>query len=100
MLDDRALNRALLARQHLLARTRTPVPAVVEHLVGLQAQNPWSPFLGLWSRVEGFTTADLDAPLLDRTVSATQRREVLAEARRCVAFLADDADTHDVRWDG
>ncbi|SFK06817.1 winged helix DNA-binding domain-containing protein [Cellulomonas sp. KH9] len=68
MLDDRALNRALLARQHLLTPTRDPVPRVVEHLVGLQAQNPWSPFLGLWSRVEGFTTQDLDAALLDRTV--------------------------------
>lgn len=68
MLDDRALNRALLARQHLLARTPDDVPAVVEHLVGLQAQNPWSPFLGLWSRVEGFTTADLDAALLARDV--------------------------------
>lgn len=68
MLDDRALNRALLARQHLLARTSDDVPTVVEHLVGLQAQNPWSPFLGLWSRVEGFTTGGLDALLLDRAV--------------------------------
>jgi len=68
MLDDRALNRALLARQHLLARTGDDVPTVVEHLVGLQAQNPWSPFVGLWSRVEGFSTRDLDAALLARTV--------------------------------
>lgn len=68
MLDDRALNRALLARQHLLAPTSEPLPVVVEHLVGLQAQNPWSPFLGLWSRVAGFTTQALDAALLDRTV--------------------------------
>ncbi|GIG39651.1 winged helix DNA-binding domain-containing protein [Cellulomonas phragmiteti] len=68
MLDDRALNRALLARQHLLARTRDDVPTVLEHLVGLQAQHPWSPFLGLWSRVAGFTTGDLDAALTDRTV--------------------------------
>ncbi|MCC2312953.1 winged helix DNA-binding domain-containing protein [Cellulomonas xiejunii] len=68
MLDDRSLNRALLARQHLLQRTSDDVPTVVEHLVGLQAQNPWSPFLGLWSRVDGFTTADLDAALTDRTL--------------------------------
>lgn len=68
MLDDRALNRALLARQHLLARTSDDVTTVVTHLVGLQAQNPWSPFLGLWSRVEGFATTDLDALLLDRTL--------------------------------
>lgn len=68
MLDDRALNRALLARQHLLARVDAPVTDVVERLVGLQAQNPWSPFLGLWSRVAGFAPSDLDAALLDRTV--------------------------------
>ncbi len=68
MLDDRGLNRALLARQHLLTRTTDALPDVVAHLVGLQAQNPWSPFLGLWSRVEGFTPAALDALLLDRTL--------------------------------
>ncbi|MBD7918029.1 AlkZ family DNA glycosylase [Cellulomonas sp. Sa3CUA2] len=68
MLDDRALNRALLARQHLLEPTSLDVPTVVARLVGLQAQNPWSPFLGLWSRVAGFTTADLDTALTDRTV--------------------------------
>lgn len=68
MLDDRALNRALLARQHLLERARTDVTAELAHLVGMQAQNPWSPFLGLWSRVEGFTTGDLDAALTDRTL--------------------------------
>ncbi|MBO3086727.1 winged helix DNA-binding domain-containing protein [Cellulomonas dongxiuzhuiae] len=71
MLDDRDLNRALLARQHLLEHTSLDVPAVVERLVGLQAQNPWSPFLGLWSRVAGFTTGDLDTALTDRTVLRT-----------------------------
>lgn len=68
MLDDRALNRALLARQHLLTPTTDDLVTVVGHLVGLQAQNPWSPFLGLWSRVAGFATAHLDAALLDRAV--------------------------------
>lgn len=68
MLDDQALNRALLARQHLLAPTSHDVPTVVAHLVGLQAQNPWSPFLGLWSRVAGFSTRDLDAALTDRSL--------------------------------
>lgn len=67
-LDDRALNRALLARQHLLARTSAGVEQVVHDVVGLQAQNPWSPFVGLWSRVAGFTTDALDALLLARAV--------------------------------
>ncbi|QCB93159.1 winged helix DNA-binding domain-containing protein [Cellulomonas shaoxiangyii] len=67
-LDDRALNRALLARQHLLTRATAGVEQVVRDVVGLQAQNPWSPFVGLWSRVAGFRTDALDALLLDRRV--------------------------------
>ncbi len=90
MLDDRALNRALLARQHLLTRTTDDVTTVVTHLVGLQAQNPWSPFLGLWSRVEGFTTSDLDALLLDRTLVrlAVMRSTVHLVTARDAATLA------------
>ncbi len=38
LLTTRDLNRTLLARQHLLARTTMPATAMVEHLVGLQAQ--------------------------------------------------------------
>lgn len=90
VLDDRSLNRALLARQHLLQRTSDDVPTVVEHLVGLQAQNPWSPFLGLWSRVAGFTTADLDAGLSDRTLlrMAVMRSTVHLVAARDAPVLA------------
>jgi hypothetical protein len=40
ILTRRALNRALLARQHLLVRADLPVYAAVEHLFGLQAQAP------------------------------------------------------------
>ena len=43
MLGTRALNRALLARQHLLARAEGPVLDLLEHLVGLQAQEPQEP---------------------------------------------------------
>jgi hypothetical protein len=38
---------------------------MVEHLLGLQAQAPLPPYVGLWSRVEGFRPGDL-APLLER----------------------------------
>ncbi|MBL8157517.1 MAG: winged helix DNA-binding domain-containing protein, partial [Anaerolineae bacterium] len=36
----REINRTTLARQHLLARFDQPVPALIEHLGGLQAQLP------------------------------------------------------------
>ena len=63
------LNRALLARQHLLERRRGPALDVVRHLVGLQAQNAWSPYVGLWSRVDGFRHAELGDAFWDRTVA-------------------------------
>ncbi|MCC6802332.1 MAG: winged helix DNA-binding domain-containing protein, partial [Anaerolineae bacterium] len=55
----RELNRALLARQMLLARETLPVPAAVERLVGMQAQLASAPFVGLWTRLNNFTRADL-----------------------------------------
>ncbi|WP_019632845.1 winged helix DNA-binding domain-containing protein [Actinomadura atramentaria] len=59
VLDRRTLNRALLARQHLLERAPlTPIEAV-EHLVGMQAQAPNPPYVGLWSRLADFSFADL-----------------------------------------
>lgn len=68
-LTDADLNRALLARQHLLTRVDGPAVAVVEHLVGLQAQNAWSPYVGLWSRVAGFRHAELADALVGRAVA-------------------------------
>lgn len=58
-LTKRALNRATLARQLLLERRKTKPLAVIEQLVGLQAQIPRPPFIGLWSRIEGFRREDL-----------------------------------------
>jgi hypothetical protein len=43
-----------------------PVAGAVEHLVGLQAQNPLDPYLALWSRLQPFRTADLAHLLLQR----------------------------------
>ncbi|HEU0244097.1 MAG TPA: crosslink repair DNA glycosylase YcaQ family protein, partial [Candidatus Limnocylindrales bacterium] len=58
-LSTRALNRALLARQHLLERSAAPPLAMVRHLVALQAQNPQDPYLALWSRIDGFSAIEL-----------------------------------------
>ena len=77
MLSQRALNRALLSRQLLLDRVELPaeagrrratVIATIEHLVGLQAQAPFPPYYGLWSRLGGFRPDDLAALITDRSV--------------------------------
>jgi hypothetical protein len=62
------LNRATLERQLLLHRSDRPPLAAVEHLVGLQAQVPLNPYLGLWSRLTRFEPASLSRLLIDREV--------------------------------
>jgi hypothetical protein len=66
VLSRRQLNRALLGRQMLLERVRLSPGAVMERLVGMQAQTPLSPYVALWSRIEGFDPADLARLLTDR----------------------------------
>ncbi|MBL0804586.1 winged helix DNA-binding domain-containing protein, partial [Streptomyces albidoflavus] len=68
LLTSHALNRATLARQHLLARAPlTPVDAV-RHLVGLQAQNTVPPYLALGARLDGFDPYGLSAAMEARQV--------------------------------
>ncbi|MFZ0141728.1 MAG: hypothetical protein WAL70_11625 [Aeromicrobium sp.] len=49
------LNRATLARQMLLERVDTSVLDAIRFLVGLQAQEPPDPYVGLWSRLSSST---------------------------------------------
>ncbi|AGA28110.1 winged helix DNA-binding domain-containing protein [Singulisphaera acidiphila] len=67
-LSRTALNRALLARQMMLARKEVSPLCLVERLVGLQAQQPQPPFIGLWTRIAGFEREALWRLLHDRTV--------------------------------
>ena len=68
VLDTRALNRALLARQLLLERSPLDVPAALEHVVGLQAQAPQTPYPALWSRLDRFDPATLSNLIAERAV--------------------------------
>ena len=68
VVGQRALNRALLARQLLLERTSMAVADAIEHLVGQQAQVPKDPYVGLWSRLDAFDPSELGTMVEDRRV--------------------------------
>lgn len=67
-LSQRRLNRATLARQLLLERAEVGVVDAVGCIAGLQAQEPASPYIGLWARLAGFDPAELDAAIAARDV--------------------------------
>ena len=74
----RELNRATLARQLLLERKRITPAKVIEHLVGMQAQWPAAPYVGIWTRAAGFRREALERLLTDgEVVKATVMRQTL-----------------------
>ena len=67
-LSPRALNRAALHRQLLLGRAPLTALHAVGHLVGLQAQAPLAPYVGLWTRLAGFRHEELKELITERAV--------------------------------
>jgi hypothetical protein len=86
----RALNRALLARQFLLERQALRVEEGLERLVGLQAQAPLAPYVGLWSRLEPFNPDNLGALI-------AERRAVRTPLFRATVHLVTDRDSRELR---
>lgn len=65
-LTRKRLNRTLLLRQHLLDRVDLPIEQMVQHLIGLQAQENLPPYLSLAARLTAFDPHELSGQLEQR----------------------------------
>jgi hypothetical protein len=85
ILSQRALNRALLARQLLLERSNTSLTDALEQVGGLQTQYAPAGYIGLWSRLEGF-----ERPMLTRGLEG--RDVIQATMMRATIHMVSAAD--------
>ena len=103
VLSTRALNRALLARQLLLERSRLTLVEALEQVAGLQTQYAPSAYIGLWSRLHDFGRSALTTALEQRhAVQATLMRGTIhiVSARDYHAFAAGVRQARRDWWRG
>ena len=89
-ITGRELNRATLARQLLLRRDPASVADGVRRVLALQAQEPASPYVALWNRLDPFDPADLDRAFADGTVVKATLMRITLHA----VHTADYRDLH------
>jgi Winged helix DNA-binding domain len=79
-----------------------PAADVIEHLVGMQAQEPKDPYVALWTRLQGFRPEELEELIEAReAVRLTLMRGTihLVTARDCLALRpAIQAVTERIHW--
>lgn len=85
VLSTRELNRALLARQLLLERSKLPLIRALERVAGLQSQYAPSAYVGLSSRLHGFRRETL-------TKALEERRAVQATLMRVTIYIVSARD--------
>jgi hypothetical protein len=91
----------MLARQMLLAREKTGVVTAIERLAALQAQWAPSPYIALWSRVEGFERPALWSAIENaRVIRARLMRGTLhlVSARDFYAYAVATQDLQRGAW--
>jgi hypothetical protein len=90
ILSQRTLNRTLLARQMLLGREAMSPLSALEHLVGLQAQLPTSPYIALHARLHAFDPGAL-------SIAMDERRAVRMVLMRGTIHLVTAPDAAAIR---
>lgn len=84
------LSRMTLSRQHLLRSADVTDVELAEHLIGLQAQNPWSWYVGFFRRADGIRPETVSSAL-------AERRLVRMSTMRATIHLLTPSDAASLR---